>query len=71
MAYPSLANHTSASSCRTNLMYFDKDGLTAEGFTGFRSFAELTLSEIPQVPGIYAVLMPEGFAPRILVGSAH
>lgn len=51
-------------------MYFDKEGLTAEGFTGFRSFAELTLSEIPQAPGIYAVLMPEGFAPRFLMESA-
>ncbi len=51
-------------------MYFDKEGLAAEGFTGFRSFAELAVGELPQDPGIYAVLMPEGFAPRFLVTSA-
>ena len=50
-------------------MEFDKQGLTAGGFTGFRSFAELALSEIPQDPGIYAVLIPEGFVPRFLVTS--
>ena len=49
-------------------MEFDKQGLTAGGFTGFRSFAELALREIPQDRGIYAVLVPEGFGPRVLVG---
>lgn len=51
-------------------MNFDKEGLTAEGFIGFKSFAELAVGEIPQAPGIYAVLVPEAFAPRFLVTSA-
>ncbi|MDQ0754875.1 hypothetical protein [Arthrobacter sp. B3I4] len=51
-------------------MNFDKKSLIAAGFTGFRSFAELELSQIPQGPGVYAVLMPEGFVPRFLVTSA-
>jgi len=51
-------------------MDFDMQTLTAAGFTGFRSFAELELNEIPQAPGIYVVLMPEGFTPRFLAGSA-
>ena len=50
-------------------MDFDVQTLTAAGFTGFRSFAELELKEIPQAPGIYAVLMPDGFTPRFLAGS--
>ena len=50
-------------------MDFDVQTLTAAGFTGFRSFAELELKEIPQAPGIYAVLMPEGCTPRFLAGS--
>lgn len=70
MAYRSLANRTSTSSYRTNVMNFDEDGLTAEGFIGFRSFAELAVGEIPQAPGIYAVLIPEGFVPRFLVTNA-
>ena len=51
-------------------MSFDSEWLIAKGFAGFRSFAELELSEIPQAPGIYAVLTPEGFAPRFLAASA-
>lgn len=56
--------------CESSVMDFDMQTLTAAGFTGFRSFAELELDEIPQAPGIYAVLMPEGFTPRFLAGSA-
>ena len=51
-------------------MDFDRQTLAAAGFTGFRSFAELELSEVPQAAGIYAVLTPEGFTPRFLARSA-
>ncbi|QCB96184.1 hypothetical protein E5206_03965 [Arthrobacter sp. PAMC25564] len=51
-------------------MDFTKQALTADGFAGFRSFAELELTEIPQAPGIYAVLIPEGVVPRFLATSA-
>lgn len=67
MASPWLGNRISRSYCRANVVYFDKEGLTEEGFAGFTSFAELTLSEVPQSSGVYAVLMPEDFAPRFLV----
>lgn len=70
MAYRLLGSHTSTSFCRTNAVHFDTEGLTTEGFTGFTSFAALAMGEIPQAPGIYAVLAPEGFAPRFLVRSA-
>ena len=51
-------------------MRFDRERLIAEGFAGFRSFVELELNEIPQAPGVYAVLPQEGFAPRFLAASA-
>lgn len=70
MASPWLGNGISRSCCRADVMYFDKEGLVDEGFVGFTSFAELALSEVPQSPGVYAVLMPEVFTARFMVTSA-
>jgi hypothetical protein len=43
--------------------------LKDEGFTGFRALAALDINRIPQKPGIFAVLQPEGFEPRFLAKS--
>ncbi|WP_426997378.1 hypothetical protein [Pseudarthrobacter sp. N5] len=50
-------------------MHLDKKTLTQDGFTGFRSFAALEIMRVPQAPGIFAVLKPEGFEPRYLSKS--
>lgn len=42
-------------------MQIDRVTLQNDRFTGFQSFEELEIPLIPQVPGIYAVLKPEGF----------
>lgn len=42
-------------------MKMDHQMLTGDGFTGFLSFGELEINQVPQAPGIYAVLKPEGF----------
>lgn len=43
--------------------------LKAEGFTGFRALAALDINRIPQKPGIFAILQPEGFEPGFLPRS--
>ncbi|KRE82097.1 hypothetical protein [Arthrobacter sp. Soil763] len=41
-------------------MPINKQSLKQDGFTGFRPIAELEINRIPQKPGIFAVLRPEG-----------
>lgn len=43
--------------------------LKDDGFAGFRSFEQLDIKSVPQVPGIYAVLKPEGFERLFLTKS--
>jgi hypothetical protein len=43
--------------------------LKADGFTGFRALAGLDINRVPQKPGIFAVLRPEGFRPQYLARS--
>jgi hypothetical protein len=44
-------------------MPIDRQSLKQDGFTGFRALAELDINRIPQKPGIFAVLLPEGPGP--------
>ena len=41
-------------------MPINKQSLKQDGFTGFRRIAELDINRIPQRPGIFVVLLPEG-----------
>jgi hypothetical protein len=41
-------------------MPITKQSLKQDGFNGFRPIAELDINRIPQKPGIFAVLRPEG-----------
>ena len=50
-------------------MPINKQTLKDDGFTGFRAFAALEINRIPQKPGIFAVLRPEGHKPRFLAKS--
>lgn len=50
-------------------MQINKRTLKADGFTGFRSFEQLEINRVPQAPGIYVVLRPEGFEPVFLAKS--
>lgn len=50
-------------------MPLTKKALKDDGFTGFRPIAALEINRIPQRPGIFAVLRPEGFEPRFLAKS--
>ncbi|MGZ4662614.1 MAG: hypothetical protein ACXVYB_15180 [Arthrobacter sp.] len=50
-------------------MPFNIKSLKDDGFTGFRTFAALEINRIPQRPGIFAVLRPDGFEPRFLARS--
>lgn len=50
-------------------MQINKLTLKNDGFTGFRSFEQLDIYQVPQVPGIYAVLKPEGFEQLFLAKS--
>ena len=55
-------------------MPINRQSLKQEGFTGFRPIAELDINRIPQKPGIFAVLLPEGaahhkFGPQFLARS--
>ncbi|MFJ5699012.1 hypothetical protein [Arthrobacter sp. NPDC093139] len=50
-------------------MQINKQTLKEDGFTGFRSFEQLEINRVPQAPGIYAVLKPDGFEPRFLAKS--
>ncbi|MDQ0848517.1 hypothetical protein QFZ65_000455 [Arthrobacter sp. B3I9] len=50
-------------------MPINRRTLKADGFTGFRTLAGLEINRIPQKPGIFAVLQPEGFRPQYLARS--
>jgi hypothetical protein len=50
-------------------MPITKESLKQDGFTGFRPLADLDINRIPQKPGIFAVLRPEGFQPQFLAKS--
>lgn len=50
-------------------MPITRQTLKADGFTGFRTLADLEINRIPQKPGIFAVLRPEGFRPQYLARS--
>src|SRR5690242_876350 len=50
-------------------MPITKKTLTQDGFTGFRVLDELEIMRIPQGPGIFAILRPEGFEPVFLAKS--
>jgi hypothetical protein len=50
-------------------MTINKQSLKHDGFTGFRLLGELDINRIPQKPGIFAVLRPEGFEPQFLARS--
>jgi hypothetical protein len=48
----------------------NKQTLKDAGFAGFRSFEQLEINRVPQAPGIYVVLRPEGFERLFLAKSA-
>ncbi|SDP69909.1 hypothetical protein SAMN04487914_1282 [Arthrobacter sp. ok909] len=50
-------------------MPINRQSLTKDGFTGFRLLGELDINRIPQKPGIFAVLKPEGYRPQFLARS--
>lgn len=50
-------------------LQINKQTLKEDGFSGFRSFKELDTNRIPQAPGIYVVLKPEGFERLFLAKS--
>jgi hypothetical protein len=47
----------------------NRQTLKTDGFTGFRTLADLEIMRIPQKPGIFAVLRPEGYRPQFLARS--
>jgi hypothetical protein len=50
-------------------LLINKQTLKAEGFTGFRALADLEINRIPQKPGVFTILKPEGFRPQYLARS--
>ncbi|UVJ39338.1 hypothetical protein [Arthrobacter sp. CJ23] len=50
-------------------MPITKKTLVQDGFTGFRVLDELEIMRVPQGPGIFAILQPEGFEPVFLAKS--
>jgi hypothetical protein len=50
-------------------MPINKKSLKKDGFTGFRRLGDLDINRIPQKPGIFVILRPEGFDPRFLAKS--
>ena len=50
-------------------MPINKQSLKQDGFTGFRQLTDLEINRIPQKPGIFVVLQPEGFRPQFLARS--
>ncbi|KQN90846.1 hypothetical protein [Arthrobacter sp. Leaf69] len=50
-------------------MPINRQSLKQDGFTGFRQLADLEINRIPQKPGIFVVLQPEGFRPQFLARS--
>jgi hypothetical protein len=51
------------------ILQINKRTLKEDGFAGFRSFEQLEINRVPQAPGIYAVLKPEGFERVFLAKS--
>lgn len=47
-------------------MQVNKRALREDGFAGFRTFADVDINRIPQAPGIFAVLLPDGFQVQFL-----
>jgi len=50
-------------------MPINRQSLKQDGFTGFRTLGDLEINRIPQKPGIFVVLRPEGFRPQFLARS--
>ncbi|MGO4230818.1 hypothetical protein AB4Y72_18390 [Arthrobacter sp. YAF34] len=50
-------------------MPINAQSLKQDGFTGFRPLRDLEINRIPQKPGIFAVLRPEGYRPQFLARS--
>ena len=50
-------------------MPINRQSLKQDGFTGFRPLGVLDINRIPQKPGIFAVLQPEGFRLQFLAKS--
>lgn len=50
-------------------MQINRQTLKQDGFTGFRPLRDLDINRIPQKPGVFAVLRPEGFRPQFLAKS--
>lgn len=50
-------------------MPINRQSLKEDGFAGFRKLGDLDSNRIPQKPGIFAVLQPEGFRPQFLARS--
>ncbi|MBT2554784.1 hypothetical protein [Arthrobacter sp. ISL-5] len=50
-------------------MPINKQTLRDAGFAGFRPLARLEINRVPQAPGIFAVLKPDGYEPRFLAKS--
>lgn len=50
-------------------MPINRQSLKQDGFTGFRPLGDLDINRIPQKPGIFVVLRPEGFRPQFLAKS--
>jgi hypothetical protein len=47
----------------------NRQTLKADGFTGFRTLADLQINRIPQKTGIFALLRPEDYRPQYLARS--
>ena len=47
-------------------MPINRQSLEQDGFTGFRPLDDLDINRIPQKPGLFAVLQPDGFRPQFL-----
>ena len=52
-----------------NPLPINKQTLRDAGFAGFRPLARLEINRVPQAPGIFAVLKPDGYEPRFLAKS--
>lgn len=50
-------------------MPINKQTLRDAGFAGFRPLSRLEINRIPQAPGLFAVLKPDGYEPRFLAKS--
>jgi hypothetical protein len=50
-------------------MPINAQSLKQDGFTGFRRLGDLDINRIPQKPGIFAVLRPDGYRPEFLARS--